>query len=129
MKIFQILDGICYWDATAVHPMLESTVGRYPPDVLFVEAPDYVFENWGFDGTKAGYAKFIQPTAPAGWKYNTETGNFELINPPEPSEEPVDPITELKNKDTQLEAKVSALETQDSTLEECIVELANVVYA
>ena len=47
MKIFQILDGICYYDATPIHPTLDSTVGKYPPNVQFVEAPNYVFENWG----------------------------------------------------------------------------------
>ena len=42
MKIFQIVNNICYYDATPVHPTLESTEGKYPPDVLFVEAPDKV---------------------------------------------------------------------------------------
>ena len=47
MKIFQIVKNFCFYDATSVHPTLLSTVGKYPPDVLFVEAPDYVFEGWG----------------------------------------------------------------------------------
>lgn len=128
MKIFQILDGICYYDATAVHPTLESTVGKYPPDVIFVEAPDYVFENWGYDETKVGYERFIQPTPPEGWKYNTETGGFELINPPEP-EVNTNPITELQTQNKQLEAKVKALTESSQMLEDCIVEMAEIVYA
>lgn len=128
MKIFQILDGICYYDATAVHPTLDSTVGKYPPDVIFVEAPDYVFENWGYDETKVGYERFIQPTPPEGWKYNTETGGFELINPPEP-EVNTNPITELQTQNKQLEAKVKALTESSQMLEDCIVEMAEIVYA
>ena len=50
MKLFQIVDNFCYYDATPVHPTLADTVGKYPPDVLFVEAPDNVFEGWGYDG-------------------------------------------------------------------------------
>ena len=104
------------------HAWLADTVGKYPSDIVFVEAPDYVFEGWGYDSTKVGYDRFIQPTPPEGWKYNTETGGFELINPPKEEPKPADRVTVL-------EAKVDALETQDSTLEECIVEIANVVYA
>ena len=88
MKIFQILDGICYYDATPVHPTLDDTVGKYPPDVIFVEAPDYVFENWGFDESKSGDERFIKPTPPEGWYYDDATGSFKPINPPEPEPEP-----------------------------------------
>lgn len=88
MKIFQILDGICYYDATAVHPTLADTIGKYPPGVIFVEAPDYVFENWGYDESKTGDERFIKPTPPEGWYYDDETGSFKPINPPEPEPEP-----------------------------------------
>lgn len=88
MKIFQILDGICYYDATPVHPTLADTIGKYPPDVIFVEAPDYVFENWGFDETKEGDERFIKPTPPEGWYYDDATGSFKPINPPEPEPKP-----------------------------------------
>ena len=88
MKIFQIYGGICYYDATAVHPTLESTVGKYPPNVQFVEAPDYVFENWGYNSTKSGDERFIKPTPPEGWYYDDETGSFKPINPPEPQPKP-----------------------------------------
>ena len=88
MKIFQILDGLCYYDATPIHPTFDSTVGKYPPDVIFVEAPDYVFETWGFDPTKSGDERFIKPTPPEGWYYDDETGSFKPINPPEPQPKP-----------------------------------------
>lgn len=128
MKIFQIVDNFCYYDATAVHPSLADTEGRYPPDVLFVEAPDNVFEGWGYNPNAEGDARFIKPTPPEGWLYDDATGTFY----PEDGKKPIAPeneIANLKAKNTQLEAKVNALETQDSTLEECIVEIANVVYA
>ena len=84
MKIFQIVNNICYYDATPVHPTLKSTEGKYPPDVLFVEAPDKVHEGWGYDETQVGDARFIQPTPPAGWQYDEDTGTFyqgELYSP------------------------------------------------
>lgn len=76
MKIFQIVNNICYYDATPVHPTLKSTEGKYPPDVLFVEAPDKVHEGWGYDPTQGGDNRFIQPTPPAGWQYDEDTGTF-----------------------------------------------------
>lgn len=88
MKIFQIYNGFCYWDATAVHPTIDSTIGKYPPDIIFTETPDYVFENWGYDSTRTGDERFIKPTPPEGWYYDDKTGNFLPINPPEPEPEP-----------------------------------------
>ena len=85
MKIFQIVERMCFYDATAVHQTLLSTVGKYPPDVLFVEAPDYVFEGWGYNPAAEGDGRFVQPTPPEGWLYDTDTGTFyqEGENPPE----------------------------------------------
>ena len=76
MKIFQIVDNFCYYDATLVHPTIESTVGKYPADVQFVEAPDYVREGWGYDPDQTGDDRFVRPTAPEGWNYDDETGTF-----------------------------------------------------
>ena len=41
----------------------------------------------------------------------------------------VDRVAVLESQSKQLTAQISALETQNSTLEECIVEMAGVVYA
>lgn len=76
MKIFQILNNMCHWDATRMHPTLESTVGKYAPNIVFVEAPDYVFESWGYDESAEGDERFIQPTPPDGWLYDEATGTF-----------------------------------------------------
>ena len=83
MKIFQILDNICHYDMTPVHPTLEDTVGKYAPDIIIVEAPDYVFEGWGFDDTEEGDARFVKPVPPEGWLYDDATGTFYPENHPE----------------------------------------------
>ena len=75
-KIFQVLDDICHWDATYLHPTSESIDGLYAPDIKFVEAPDNVQEGWGYDETAEGDARFIEPTPPQGWLYHRETGTF-----------------------------------------------------
>lgn len=88
MKIFQIKDGFCYWDATFQHPTLSSTQGLYAPDIIFIEAPDYVREGWGFDSDQDGDARFIKPKPPEGWIYDDITGTYhpegEMIFPSEP---------------------------------------------
>lgn len=83
MKVFQIEANICYWDATRQFPTKESTIGYFPPDLVFVEAPDYVFEGWGYvDG------EFIKPTPPEGWLYDEKTGTFYQEGTLAPSEKP-----------------------------------------
>ncbi len=76
MKCFQIESGICYWDATKKFPTSKSTVGYFPPSLLFVDAPDYVFEGWGYDEEKEGDDRFIKPISLEGWLYDDETGTF-----------------------------------------------------
>ena len=73
MKIFQILNGFCHWQTP--FRSLEETKG-FPADCIFVEAPDYVNEQWGYDETKEGDERFIRPEAPEGWGYDEETGCF-----------------------------------------------------
>ena len=74
MKIFQILHGRCHWQTP--FQSLAETVGRFPADCLFVEAPDYVNEQWGFDDTEIGDARFIKPVPPEGFIYDDETGQM-----------------------------------------------------
>ena len=88
MKIFQIYEGFCHWDATRSFPTVESTAGRFTPETLFVEAPDYVFEGWGFDETEQGDARFVQPIPPEGWLYDDATGTFYPENETPPSQQP-----------------------------------------
>ena len=74
MKVFQILNGRCHWQTP--FQSLAETVGRFPADCLFVEAPDYVNEQWGFDETEIGDDRFIKPVPPEGFIYDDETGQM-----------------------------------------------------
>lgn len=73
MKIFQIVNGFCHW--CTPFTSMEETKG-FPPDCIFVEAPDYVNEQWGYDETKEGDERFIHPEPPEGWAFDDETGTF-----------------------------------------------------
>lgn len=57
-------------------PTFQDTESRFAPDIIFVEAPDYVFEGWGYDETAEGDAHFIKPQAPEGFIYDERTGTF-----------------------------------------------------
>lgn len=76
MKVFQIIYGFCHWDASSVLRRAADAVGRFPESDLFVDAPDRVFEGWGFDSSLEGDARFIQPIPPEGWLYDEGTGTF-----------------------------------------------------
>ena len=76
MKIMQIREKICYWDATAQFPTLGDTKGKFDDTIIFVEAPDHVFEGWGYDETQEGDSRFVKPTPPDGWLYDDATGTF-----------------------------------------------------
>lgn len=76
MKVFQILKGFCYYDATRLYPNAAEAAKHYSPDTVWVDAPDYVFEGWGYDETKEGDARFIQPLPPEGWEYDPENGTY-----------------------------------------------------
>ncbi len=130
-KIFQILSGVCYYDATTMHPTLADTVDKYAPDIVFIEAPDYVFEGWGYDESKTGDARFIQPTPPDGWRYDPKSGQFIEINPPEVVVEKTleERITDLEAENKPLKTQLSASVENSQFLEDCIAEMAEVVYA
>lgn len=82
MKIFQIFNTngddllFCHYDLTKQFPTLESAASKFDQNIIIVEAPDYVFEGWGYDKTKEGDARFIKPSVPEGWAYDEETGTF-----------------------------------------------------
>jgi len=94
MKVFQIVNNICYWDATRQFPTVEDTFGKFPLDVEFVSAPDYVFEGWGYD--RGATDPWIKPTPPEGWLYDDATGTFYLENPPEWMKSDSERITEMQ---------------------------------
>ena len=73
-KIFQIVRKKCHW-LTPFHS-LEEIEGKFPEDCLFVEAPDYVNEQWGYNPKATGDDRFVMPVAPDGWFYDLEAGRF-----------------------------------------------------
>jgi hypothetical protein len=114
MKVFQIKNNSCYHDATSKFPTVAATVGRFPPSVLFVEAPDYVREGWGYDASTDGDERFLQPQPPEGWLYDIETGTFYPVgekppkNEPEPTAE--EQITDLQAMAVDYEYRLTLLE-------------------
>lgn len=74
MAIFQIVNGKCHWRTPFTS--LDEVKDRFPPDCLFVDAPDYVNEQWGYDETEIGDDRFIKPVPPEGWVYDDETGQM-----------------------------------------------------
>lgn len=102
MKVFQILNNLCHWDATNQFPTVESTFGKFAPDIEFVAAPDYVFEGWGYD--RGNPDPWIKPTPPEGWLYDDATGTFYLENPPEELKPVEQRITELQETVTSMQA-------------------------
>lgn len=60
MKVFQIVDGFCYH----YHPEYESAAEAsqyFVPEFLFVDAPDWVHEQWGYDYDAQGDERFLCP--------------------------------------------------------------------
>lgn len=100
MKVFQIIDGFCHWDASSVLRRAADAVGRFPESDLFVDAPDCVFEGWGFDSSLEGDARFVQPIPPEGWLYDEGTGTFyrEDENPPSEPRDVWDELAEAYAK-------------------------------
>lgn len=74
MAIFQIVNGKCHWRTPFTS--LDEVKDRFPPDCIFVDAPDYVNEQWGYDETEIGDDRFIKPVPPEGWVYDDETGQM-----------------------------------------------------
>lgn len=106
MKIMQIREKICYWDATTQFPTLGDTKGKFDDTITFVEAPDYVFEGWGYDETQEGNNRFLKPMPPDGWLYDDATGTFyqeNFLPAPTPTEDHDELIADLTYRLTLLE--------------------------
>ena len=97
MKVFQIVSGFCYYDATGLYANAAEAAKHYSPDTLWVDAPDHVFEGWGYDASKTGDERFLQPQAPEGWVYDPDTGTFykEGDYPPGKTPTPEDDINAM----------------------------------
>ena len=76
MKIVQIRDNFVYYDMTHLYSSVEVARSKYPATTQIVEAPDYVFEGWGFNPNENGDNRFIRPLPPEGWEYDETNGTF-----------------------------------------------------
>ena len=80
MKVFQVENGICFYDMTSLYDSAAQAATHYPPTLLIVDAPDNVHEGWVFDGES-----FSPPTM-EGKIYDESTNAFydEGGEPPKP---------------------------------------------
>lgn len=90
MKVFQIVNGFCHYDATRLYTNAAEAAKHHASDTVWVDAPDYVFEDWGYDSSKTGDERFIQPKAPEGWLYDPGTGTFYQEGEAPPVKEPTE---------------------------------------
>lgn len=82
MKTFQIKNGFCFKDITELSK--KTDLSSFTA-LVYAEAPDYVFEGWGFDTALEGDARFIKPEPPEGWLYDEGTGSFYMEDSDMPS--------------------------------------------
>lgn len=126
-QVFQVIDGIVHWK-TPYATKASIPKDHYPPKVMaqFVEtSDDSVREGWGYVS-----GEFVRPTPPEGWLYNDSTGTFykqgtepvKLITPEQQ-------ISLLLTDNKKLQAQTTAQSQTISALEDCIVELATILYA
>lgn len=132
-KIFQILNGFCFWDATSVVPDLEYAASHYAPDIHFEITPDYVFEGWGYNEFAEGDERFIKPIPQEGYLYDDETGTF-YPEGGEPYREPTNfELSQenklLKKENSLLKAQIQAQVDRSEFIEDCIAEMAMQVYS
>lgn len=76
MKIVNIFNGFVYKDYSNSLKSLDEAKKKYANNMIFVEAPDYVFEGWGYDETKIGDERFTKPIPPEGFLYDEDTGTY-----------------------------------------------------
>lgn len=70
MKIMEILDGRCHHIYHEFDSM-EQAREAYPDEAIeLVEAPDNVWEGYGYDPSKKGDDRFIRPLLSEGWEWD-----------------------------------------------------------
>lgn len=109
MKIMQIHNSLCWWDATSTVHTIDEAREMFPPDCIFVEAPDYVFEGWGYDEHADGDARFIRPEAPDGYLYDEDTGTFYPADAPSEAEQLAETVEAMRAMLAEAEARLAAL--------------------
>lgn len=68
-KVVEILDSHVYRVYDEYKNASEAS--RYfAPNIVFVDAPDYVWPGYGYDSSKTGDDRFIRPELGEGWVYD-----------------------------------------------------------
>ena len=109
MKIMQIHYSLCWWDATSTVHTIDEAHEMFPPDCLFVEAPNYVFEGWGFDEHAKGDERFLRPEATEGYLYDETTGTFYPADAPSEAEQLASTVEAMRAMLAEAEARLAAL--------------------
>lgn len=123
MKIVQVMGDCVHWDATCMVASLDVAKKMFAADMVFVEAPDFVFEGWGYDALATGDARFIRPEAPEGWNYDDKTGTFYPADGVAPSA--VKSNEELMAENAKLQEAVTELELALAEVYEMAIMAAN----
>ena len=76
MKLFQIDGKYVGYEYTGKYGSLSEARKHYASNIRIEEAPDFVFPGWGFDDSKEGDARYIQPVPGDGQAYNPDTGEI-----------------------------------------------------
>lgn len=79
MKLFDVVDNEIHAEYTGMYENAEEASKHYAPNIVFVDAPNWVFPGFGFDPSRSGDDRFIEPTSDSpGWVYY---GNGTFWNP------------------------------------------------
>lgn len=133
-KIFQVVNGFCFCNYTMKYKSVEEAKKHYAPDIQFVEAPDFVFENWGYNPKAKGDARFIKPTPPEGWEYDENTGTFyQKLTPSQKREKAyeTEPLIEYQGQTLTVDAAVTLAQhymfENTETAENIVTELEELI--
>lgn len=69
VKVFDVQDnrlGHYYPEYTSI----EDTIDKFASNIVFVEAPDWCYEGYGYLPDAEGDDRFIKPMLPDGWVYD-----------------------------------------------------------
>lgn len=68
-KVFLIVDNHCQREYPEYENAYDASK-NFAPNMLFVDAPDYVWPGWGFDPDKEDDERFVRPELEEGWIYD-----------------------------------------------------------
>ena len=68
-KVFDVMDNRLH-HYYPEYSSVEDTIGLYADNIVFVEAPDWCYEGYGYLPEAEGDDRFIRPMLPEGWVYD-----------------------------------------------------------